>query len=140
MPTGRAADYRQHGQAEKRVPGNKDPLSVGPRVGRIDHEAFGHELREVVRHHALHHVIVFKAQSHPESLGAGACSESLAVGFVGVAEVADEMNALHILQVEGDQSSGGVQHFQLACVEEMRGHESIHGVAIEFTDGDLLVG
>ena len=65
----------------------------------------------------------------------------LRVSGFGVAEFADEIDALDLAQVHGDDCAGGVQEFEFALIHELRrGHVAGDGVAVHFADDYFFVG
>ena len=105
---GGASDNGKDCEFGERGAGYEDALGIGACVGRIDEVALGHELGEIVGHHAFELIVVFEAETDPEAFGARTGGEGFAVKFVGVAEVANEVNAFDVLQLKGDEVSGGV--------------------------------
>ena len=71
----------------------------------------------------------------------GRVVKGLAAGGVGFAELADEVDDLDLAQVDGDYVAGGVEQFELAFVDKIRGGDvAVHRVAVEFSDYDFLMG
>ena len=136
-----SADDREDGKRVERAARDEDALGVGTEVGRIDQEAFGDLLGEVVGHEAFDDFVVLELDADPEAFCARAAGEGLAREGFGVAELADEVDALDFLEVDADDVAGGVEQFELAFVDKAGGGDVAgDGVAIQLADDDLLVG
>ena len=87
--------------------------------GGLTRKPFGSGLGQVGGHQAFEDFAVFKAQAHPQALRARAGSERLAGERFGVAELAHEIDALDLAQVDGDDGPGSVEQFEFAFLDEL---------------------
>jgi len=135
------ADYRQHRQRFECGAGDEDTLGVRALVRRVDQVAFRQVLGQVGGHEAFEDFIVLEAEADPEAFGAGAGGEGFASEGFGVSELADEVDAVDLTQLYGDDRPGGVEQFEFAFVDELRGGDLAgDGVAIHLADDYFFVG
>ena len=78
-------------------------------------------LDKVGGHESFEDFAIFEAQAHPETFRARAGSKRLARKRLGVAEFAHKIDSLDLAQVDGDNRPRGVQQFELAFMDELRG-------------------
>src|ERR1700730_19279103 len=97
----------------------EDALRVRAQIGRIDQKPLGRGQAEIVGHYSFEDFVVFKLKAHPESFGARTAGEGLPAKRLGIAELANEIYALNVPQIDRHHVSGSVQKFQLSFADEI---------------------
>ena len=139
--TAGGADHGEYGQGIQSGSGHKNTLCIGAHVGWIHKEAFRNALGKVVGHHGFQHFVVFELEADPKSFSARTAGKGFAAGGIGVPELADEVHAFDVPELDGDHIAGGIEQIELALMDEIgRGNEAIDRVPVHFADDYLLVG
>jgi len=134
------ADNGENGDRFEGSARDEDALGIGALIGRDEQEALGDLLEEVVRKKAFDDFAVFEAQADPEAVGARAGGEGFADERFGVGEVADEVDAFDLAEIDADDGSGSIEELKSALMHKIR-RSDVAGncVAIHFAHDDFLM-
>ena len=107
---------------------------------RVHQKSLGRGLGQVGGHQSFENFAIFKSQPHPQSLRPGTRGKRLPSQRLRVAKLAHEINALDLLQVDGNYSPRGIEHFHLALVHDLRRrHVARDRVPVHLADDHFLV-
>ena len=94
----RDAYHSQYGHLGEGAAGNKHSLRIALKAGRRDLDATIEQRQQVVRHHALEHVVIAELQPDPQSIQLRPAQKRFSLRLMAIAELAHEIDAAHILK------------------------------------------